>query len=1533
MMVDRLNTYKYQEITHNTAFLIDVDISNHLYANEVSFNDLDVSNHLYANEVTFNDLDVSNHLYANEVSFNYLDVSNHLYANDVSLNDLDVSNHLYANEVSFNDLDVSNHLYANEVSFNDLDVSNHLYANEVSFNDLDVSNHLYANEVSFNILDVSNHLYANDVSFNDLDVSNHLYANDVSFNDLDVSNHLYANEVSFNDLDVSNHLYANEVSFNDLDVSNHLYANEVSFNYLDVSNHLYANEVSFNDLDVSNHLYANEVSFNDLDVSNHLYANEVSFNDLDVSNHLYANEVSFNDLDVSNHLYANEVSFNDLDVSNNLLVNIHATIFDASINNNLDVSNNLRVNTHAIIFDASINNNLDVSENLLVNKHATIFDASINNNLHVNNKITTNDLDVTNHASIDYLMSNKVNISELIGTTIKVYEEIKMYDPDERDFRSSVQNITIDNVDGMKGLFEMDGNTNDTNKYDSSNNLYFLFDTSGNHTLKTQLSGLDIRYTICGGGAGGKIGVDYKGGYGGEIRDSSNVSWDGSMSMVIGEGGDSSSNYLGCVGDNTALTFNSSMIEASGGTIDTSYNSQFEYTYDDGSYNLWLGGKGGNGDGSVVTLPNLGGKGGGGGGYKVEGTAKIDSSGGGYGFFEGSEPTNFAQDGSFNGPGGNGYYGGGGGGGINFDGSPTNGGKGGTGVVLITISKQSIIDSIGSNNATQKITHNEAQFIKIKANTIDVSNITLSGTAIFESITNTKLNATYASINNLIVSQDLSATNHFYAKDASINNLDVSINFSANDASINHLDISTHLFAPEVSFNNLDVSNHLFAKDVSINNLDVSINFSANDASINHLDIVTHLFAPEVSFNYLDVSNHLFAKDVSINNLDVSINFNANDASINHLDIVTHLFAPDASINNLDVSNHLYANDASINRLDVSDNLYANDASINNLDVSQNLTVNGVATFNGEVNIGTINIDGPVLGINNNEVDSSNIGILMKTDSSNVFFGYDISDNMCFLSKVNNNIDNKIYDESDDAFKNSLINLRVNTLKANTIVNDEKEFENITVNKDANIGGNADILNNLFCGNSIKLGNNNFSVGNIVNVTDIAGANVLQLDVKYKLYTTDKWAIYVFDSSGEYKMDLSILQEKDDTGTLSTPDISFGYIVCGGGEGGGGYTGLGGLTSGRVGYGGAPGYIQNGFIDISNSTSLNIQITVGKGGETSYDGEGGIDGASSHLHFLDTDLSNIDSFGGNNDSEKTTITRTTDISYNNGKQILSLSDSGFGNNENDTFAIKLGGIGGDGNDFTQGSSYGYNTIDASCGGGGGGGGGGGSGSIDISNGGIAGNYGLKGNKKLETGGTDPTVFIDGSYGTPYLDPSGGNGGNGYYGGGGGGGGFGGTGGTGGRGGDGVVCIIIDKAKFGSVIKDVEEIQCGTLDAFQIETTRLKTKSDYRLKTNVEDLQEVYNVDKLRPVMYNINSSKEIGLIAHEIQEYYPFLVSGVKDGKEMQTVNYTGLIGVLIKEIQLLKSVVREQSELVREQSELVREQGNEIKLLKYENN
>jgi hypothetical protein len=80
-------------------------------------------------------------------------------------------------------------------------------------------------------------------------------------------------------------------------------------------------------------------------------------------------------------------------------------------------------------------------------------------------------------------------------------------------------------------------------------------------------------------------------------------------------------------------------------------------------------------------------------------------------------------------------------------------------------------------------------------------------------------------------------------------------------------------------------------------------------------------------------------------------------------------------------------------------------------------------------------------------------------------------------------------------------------------------------------------------------------------------------------------------------------------------------------------------------------------------------------------------------------------------------------------------------------------------------------------------------------------------------------------------------------------------------------------------------------------------SDYRIKTSITDLDPTFTIDHLRPVKYiNIHDSKEyIGFIAHEIQQTYPFLVTGEKDGEETQTMNYDGIIGILVNEIKMLK--------------------------------
>lgn len=97
------------------------------------------------------------------------------------------------------------------------------------------------------------------------------------------------------------------------------------------------------------------------------------------------------------------------------------------------------------------------------------------------------------------------------------------------------------------------------------------------------------------------------------------------------------------------------------------------------------------------------------------------------------------------------------------------------------------------------------------------------------------------------------------------------------------------------------------------------------------------------------------------------------------------------------------------------------------------------------------------------------------------------------------------------------------------------------------------------------------------------------------------------------------------------------------------------------------------------------------------------------------------------------------------------------------------------------------------------------------------------------------------------------------------------------------------------------------------STSFNTPSDYRLKENIENLDDNYSVDNLRPVYYNNKKTKQkdIGLIAHELQEHYPFLVNGEKDGNEFQSVNYNGLIGILIKEIKELKIKVKNLEEKI----------------------
>ena len=100
-------------------------------------------------------------------------------------------------------------------------------------------------------------------------------------------------------------------------------------------------------------------------------------------------------------------------------------------------------------------------------------------------------------------------------------------------------------------------------------------------------------------------------------------------------------------------------------------------------------------------------------------------------------------------------------------------------------------------------------------------------------------------------------------------------------------------------------------------------------------------------------------------------------------------------------------------------------------------------------------------------------------------------------------------------------------------------------------------------------------------------------------------------------------------------------------------------------------------------------------------------------------------------------------------------------------------------------------------------------------------------------------------------------------------------------------------------------------AGQIGATSFNATSDYRIKENVQPLSESFTLDNIKPVTFinKLLKRQDIGVIAHELQEEYPYLVTGEKDGEDNQTVNYTGFIGLLIHEVQQLKQQMKELKE------------------------
>ena len=90
------------------------------------------------------------------------------------------------------------------------------------------------------------------------------------------------------------------------------------------------------------------------------------------------------------------------------------------------------------------------------------------------------------------------------------------------------------------------------------------------------------------------------------------------------------------------------------------------------------------------------------------------------------------------------------------------------------------------------------------------------------------------------------------------------------------------------------------------------------------------------------------------------------------------------------------------------------------------------------------------------------------------------------------------------------------------------------------------------------------------------------------------------------------------------------------------------------------------------------------------------------------------------------------------------------------------------------------------------------------------------------------------------------------------------------------------------------------------STTYNTSSDYRLKEDLQDFAGLDMVSKI-PVYdfkWKTDENRSYGVMAHELQEVLPQAVVGEKDAEEMQSVDYSKIVPLLVKSIQELTAKV-----------------------------
>jgi hypothetical protein len=89
-------------------------------------------------------------------------------------------------------------------------------------------------------------------------------------------------------------------------------------------------------------------------------------------------------------------------------------------------------------------------------------------------------------------------------------------------------------------------------------------------------------------------------------------------------------------------------------------------------------------------------------------------------------------------------------------------------------------------------------------------------------------------------------------------------------------------------------------------------------------------------------------------------------------------------------------------------------------------------------------------------------------------------------------------------------------------------------------------------------------------------------------------------------------------------------------------------------------------------------------------------------------------------------------------------------------------------------------------------------------------------------------------------------------------------------------------------------------------TSYNVTSDYRLKQDFKPFNGLDLVSKIKVYDYawKVDNSRMSGVIAHELQEVVPYAVTGEKDAEQMQSVDYSKLVPILVQAIQELQQKI-----------------------------